>query len=63
MKQKLVTLAATIVFLATVGSATLALAQQSWKYKCPQCGLVLTYTMPQGGLRCPSDRTLMQLSR
>ena len=63
MKRKLFTLAASVAFLVTVGSATLAMAQQSWSYRCPKCSLILNYSMPQGGLRCPSDGTLMQIAR
>jgi hypothetical protein len=64
MKKRFFTLAASVAFLVMVGSITLALAQQrNWTYKCPKCGLIQTYSMPQGVPKCPNDGTGMQLSR
>ncbi len=64
MKKNVFTLAASVAFLVMMGSLTLSLAQQkNWTYKCPKCGIIQTYSMPQGVPKCPSDGTSMHLSR
>jgi len=34
--------------------AGLAIAQQSYSYKCPKCGVIMTYGQP-GNYTCPND--------
>jgi len=64
MKRTLLKLAAPVVLLAIIATATVAMAQQqNWTYKCPRCGLILTFATIQGVPRCPNDGSAMQSTR
>lgn len=55
MKTKLIIACAAIV----LGAAAVAYAATTYKYECPKCHAVVTYSSPSPGVKCATDGYIM----
>ena len=53
MKIKLLVILALVVGLVALSAAIV------YTYKCPKCGLIQQYSMPNPGTKCPNDGWIM----